>query len=113
MRPLSLPETSISSMEIFEYVRRMDSYPNVSIAYWILFTVFVTVTSTERSFSKLKLLKNYLRSTMSIWPLCVLRREYWTRLISIPSSMTSHQEMLEETFMELYANFDMFFRGYF
>jgi hypothetical protein len=27
--------------------------------------VHVTVTSAERSFSKLKLLKNYLRSTMS------------------------------------------------
>jgi hypothetical protein len=65
MRPLSLPETSISSMEIFEYVRKMDSYPNVSIAYRILFTVFVIVVSTERSFSKLKLLKNYLRCTMS------------------------------------------------
>ena len=53
------------SMEIFEYVKRMDSYPNVSIAYRILFTVPVTVASAERSFSKLKLLKNYLRSTMS------------------------------------------------
>jgi hypothetical protein len=27
--------------------------------------------------------------------------------------MTSHREMLEETFMELYENFDMFFIGYF
>jgi hypothetical protein len=42
---------------------RIDCYPNISIAYRILFTV--TVASAERSFSKLKLLKNYLRSTMS------------------------------------------------
>jgi hypothetical protein len=62
---LSLPESPISSMEIFEYVRQMDSYPNISITYQILFTVLVTVASAERSFSKLKLLKNYLRSTMS------------------------------------------------
>jgi hypothetical protein len=62
---LSLPERSMSSMEIFEYVGQMDSYPNISNAYRILFTVPVTVASAERSFSKLKLLKNYLRSTMS------------------------------------------------
>jgi hypothetical protein len=62
---LSLPERPMSSMEIFEYVRQMDSYPNISIAYRILFTVHVTVASAKRSFSKLKLLKNYLRSTMS------------------------------------------------
>jgi hypothetical protein len=42
-----------------------NSYPNTSIAYRILFTGFVTVAYVERSFSKLKLLKNYLRSPMS------------------------------------------------
>jgi hypothetical protein len=52
-------------MEIFEHVRDLDCYPNVSIAYRILFTMPVTVASAERIFSKLKLLKNYLRSTMT------------------------------------------------
>ena len=50
---------------IFEHIRDVDCYPNACIAYRILFTVHVTVASTERSFSKLKLLKNYLISTMS------------------------------------------------
>ena len=55
----------MTAMEIFEYVREVDCYPNISIAYRILFTVPVTVASAERIFSKLKLLRNYMRSTMS------------------------------------------------
>ena len=61
----TLPEGALSAMEISEHVREVDCYPNISIAYRILFTVLVTVASAKRSFSKLKLLKNYLRSTMS------------------------------------------------
>jgi hypothetical protein len=40
-------------------------FPNTVIAYRILMTIRVTVASAERSFSKLKLLKSYMRSTMS------------------------------------------------
>lgn len=54
----------MSTMEIFEFVKEMDCYPNISVAYHTLFTMLVTVASAERSFSKLKLLKNYLRSKM-------------------------------------------------
>jgi len=35
------------------------------IAYRILLTIFVTVASSERCFSKLKLLKSYSRSTVT------------------------------------------------
>ena len=61
----TLPDGAMSAMEIFRHVREVDCYPNISIAYRILFIVPVTVASAERSFSKLKLLKNYLRSTMT------------------------------------------------
>ena len=40
-------------------------YPNASIAYRILLIIPVIVASVKRSFSKLKLLKSYLQSTMS------------------------------------------------
>jgi hypothetical protein len=62
---MTLPDKQMSAMDIFEFVREVDSYANVVIAYRILFTMPVTVASAERSFSKLKLLKNYLRSVMS------------------------------------------------
>jgi hypothetical protein len=61
----TLPDGILSAMQIFEHVRDVDCYPNVSIAYRILFTIPVTVASAKRSFSKLKLLRNYLRSTMT------------------------------------------------
>jgi hypothetical protein len=54
----------MSAYEILHFVKDADCYPNVSIAYRILLTITVTVASAERSFSKLKLLRNCLRSTM-------------------------------------------------
>ncbi|XP_072149505.1 uncharacterized protein [Setaria viridis] len=65
MLQLTLPNKPMSAMEIFEFVTEVDCYPNTSIAYRILFTMPVTMASAERTFSKLKLLKNHLRSTMS------------------------------------------------
>ena len=62
---VTLPDSLMSASEILKFVMDADCYPNISVAYRILLTVSVTVASAERSFSKLKLLKNYLRSTMS------------------------------------------------
>ncbi|KAF7642049.1 hypothetical protein LDENG_00265480, partial [Lucifuga dentata] len=42
----------------------LDLYPNLSIILSLLLTLPVTVASGERSFSALKLIKTYLRSTM-------------------------------------------------
>ena len=47
-------------------------FPNIPIALQILLTVAVSTASCERSFSKLKLILSYLRSSMSQERLCDL-----------------------------------------
>ena len=43
---------------------KRHSYPSLAKAYQLALTIPVSVASNERSFSKLRLVKNYLRSTM-------------------------------------------------
>ncbi|CAN1168171.1 Zinc finger MYM-type protein 1 [Linum perenne] len=60
-----LPKEILHPLEILNYLKRVDCFPNAFIVYRILLTILVTVATAERSFSKLKLLKSYMRSTMS------------------------------------------------
>lgn len=56
------PEKSLK----FLYENNLNEiYANVSVALRILLTLPITVACAERSFSKLKIIKNYLRSSMS------------------------------------------------
>ena len=52
-------------IDILNYIKMLDSFPNTCITYWILLTIPITIASTKRRFSKLKIIKSYLRSTMS------------------------------------------------
>ena len=54
-----------SPINVLNYIKRLEYFSNACIAFRILLTILVTVAPAERSFSKLKLIKSYLRSTMS------------------------------------------------
>lgn len=63
-----LPSANMTAFELLSFLCEKnleELYPNLWIALRIAVTLPVTVASAERSFSKLKMIKSYLRSSMS------------------------------------------------
>ncbi|CAF4501526.1 unnamed protein product, partial [Didymodactylos carnosus] len=46
-------------------IKNLNHYPRLQRVYKYLITIPVSIASNERTFSKLKIIKNYLRSTMT------------------------------------------------
>lgn len=50
---------------LVKYNLYTNAYPSLYLAYKLMITLSVTQVSCERSFSKLKFVKNYLRNTLN------------------------------------------------
>lgn len=62
-----LPKANMTTLEPLAFLQKMkleEIYPNMWVALRIAVTIPVTVAAAERSFSILKLIKTYLRSSM-------------------------------------------------
>ena len=62
-----LPDTAKTQVKILTYLstnERYTAFQNYFVALRIFLTILVTVTFGERSFSRLKLIKDYLSSTI-------------------------------------------------
>ncbi|OWR53708.1 hypothetical protein KGM_203669 [Danaus plexippus plexippus] len=57
-------QSSVGLLKAIVELDIKEMFPNVVVAIKIFLTIQVTVVSCDRSFSKLKLIKTYLRSTM-------------------------------------------------
>lgn len=70
-----LPENCNSAFEVLKFIHNnklKELFSNTSVILTIFLTALVTVATAERSFSKLKLIKTFLRSTLSQERLCGL-----------------------------------------
>ena len=76
--------------QIQDRPKLVTSFPNVNIAFRIYLFIFLTSSEGEHSFSKLKLIKNYLWSTIG-----------QGRLSSLALLSIENQLMREMTFEDL------------
>lgn len=58
-------QSPLNILELIHEYSMTDIFPNICIAIRLYLTLPCTTASCERSFSKLKLIKTYLRSTMN------------------------------------------------
>ncbi|XP_047139200.1 uncharacterized protein LOC124815076 [Hydra vulgaris] len=93
------PKLPVQPKELFKYLAcngRSTAFPNLFIALKIQMTIPVTVASGERSFSKLKLIKTYLRS--------VINQERLNNLALISIESPISREIIYEKILKDFAS---------
>jgi hypothetical protein len=66
LKLFTTPLPNSTPLEVLQFIVNNNNFvPNVAVALRIILTMPVSVTSGERSFSKLKIIKNYLRPSMN------------------------------------------------
>ncbi|XP_060861822.1 uncharacterized protein LOC132938833 [Metopolophium dirhodum] len=60
-----LIDKNTTPLQVLSEIKKTNAFPNLNIALRIMLTIPLTSAGAERTFSKLKLIKTYLRSTMS------------------------------------------------
>ena len=87
----------LANMLIIENHSISASFPEICTAMLLFLTIPVTTASAERSFSKLKLVKNYLRSTLAqerLQGLVLLSNEQGTaRILNLSQVIDRFAEM--------------------
>jgi hypothetical protein len=60
----ALARSVLEILCFLHFTRLHEVFPTISVALRVLLTIPITVASEERSFSRLKLIKTYLRASM-------------------------------------------------
>jgi len=59
-----LIDKNTTPLQVLSEIKKTKTFPNLNIAFRIMLTIPITSAGADRTFSKLKLIKTYLRSTM-------------------------------------------------
>ncbi|KAF8109067.1 hypothetical protein N665_0103s0022 [Sinapis alba] len=90
-----LPKEINKQLEVLDFLKKMERcYPNTWIAYRIMMTIPVSVATAGKRFSKLKLIKSYLRSSMSQERAMIKELDY-TYLIDEFASKTARRAIFQ------------------
>ena len=86
----------VASIIIVENYVLVSTFPDICTAYLLFLSLSVTVVRSERSFSKLKLIKKYFRSSMGQLPLSGLALISVERACSVKLDLESNYKIFAE-----------------